>query len=170
MQALDGDGQISISTRADGPRLEVKIQDDGHGISSERLAHIFDPGFQVAGERVSTGNWTLFTSASSSRNTAVKWHPESGRARDHGESYTAMFILIVLLLAAPMLAGDEVFTGVERVVAVGDVHGDFDAFVTILRSAGVVDKKNRWTGGATHLVQMATNWIAARSRAKQWTL
>ncbi|MEZ4589074.1 MAG: metallophosphoesterase [Gemmatimonadales bacterium] len=41
----------------------------------------------------------------------------------------------------------------ERIVAVGDVHGDFDRFVGLLRQAGVIDGKNRWIGGETHLVQ-----------------
>jgi hypothetical protein len=39
------------------------------------------------------------------------------------------------------------------VVAVGDVHGDLDAFVTVLRDAGLVDEKLKWTGGRAHLVQ-----------------
>lgn len=42
---------------------------------------------------------------------------------------------------------------VDRIVAVGDVHGDFNQFVAILRQAGVIDEKNRWHGGRTHLVQ-----------------
>ena len=42
---------------------------------------------------------------------------------------------------------------VERVVAVGDVHGDRDAFGRVLRLAGLVDADLRWTGGATWLVQ-----------------
>jgi hypothetical protein len=65
-----------------------------------------------------------------------------------------MLILILLVFsAAGAFAQQHTFTGVERIVAVGDVHGDFDAFVTILRSAELVDKKNKWTGGKTHLVQ-----------------
>lgn len=40
-----------------------------------------------------------------------------------------------------------------RIVAVGDVHGDFDQFVAVLRAAGVVDRRNRWLGGRMHLVQ-----------------
>jgi len=43
--------------------------------------------------------------------------------------------------------------GVERIVAVGDVHGAHDAFVAILREAAVIDEKGRWAGGATHFVQ-----------------
>jgi hypothetical protein len=44
------------------------------------------------------------------------------------------------------------FTGVDRVVAVGDVHGAYDRFVDILRTASLVDDKLRWTGARTHLV------------------
>ena len=40
-----------------------------------------------------------------------------------------------------------------RVVAVGDVHGSFDAFVEILQTAGLIDAKLRWTGGNTVFVQ-----------------
>ena len=42
---------------------------------------------------------------------------------------------------------------VPRVVAVGDVHGAFDSFVTVLRFAGLLDAQNRWAGGKAHLVQ-----------------
>lgn len=45
------------------------------------------------------------------------------------------------------------WSGVERVVAVGDVHGDLGQFVTILRAAGVIDKNEDWIAGKTHLVQ-----------------
>ena len=61
-QAIDGDGHISISSAVQNARVEVRIEDDGRGIPSERLAHIFDPVFNVADSRVSTGNWSLFTS------------------------------------------------------------------------------------------------------------
>src|SRR5262245_19810729 len=41
----------------------------------------------------------------------------------------------------------------ERVVAVGDVHGAFDPFVSILRAANLIDARNRWSGGKAVLVQ-----------------
>ncbi|GHG62694.1 metallophosphoesterase [Comamonas sp. JC664] len=47
----------------------------------------------------------------------------------------------------------DTFTGVERVVAVGDVHGDVDALKEVLRLAGIIDAKDRWSGGKAHLVQ-----------------
>jgi TPR repeat protein len=45
------------------------------------------------------------------------------------------------------------WTGVERIVAVGDVHGDYEQFFEALRSAGLIDAQGSWTGGRTHLVQ-----------------
>src|SRR5262245_12315929 len=53
----------------------------------------------------------------------------------------------------PALAGDDTFGDVARLVAVGDVHGDLAQLVTVLQDAGVVDAKQRWVGGKTHLIQ-----------------
>jgi hypothetical protein len=44
--------------------------------------------------------------------------------------------------------------GIERIVAVGDVHGAYDRFVAILRTAGVIDDRLHWAAGKTHLVQL----------------
>jgi Calcineurin-like phosphoesterase len=44
--------------------------------------------------------------------------------------------------------------GVDRIVAVGDVHGAYDRFVEILRTAGILDERLRWAGGRAHLVQL----------------
>jgi hypothetical protein len=52
---------------------------------------------------------------------------------------------------APVLPCE--FNNVERIVAVGDVHGAYDRLLTILRAAAVIDTRNRWIGGRTHLVQ-----------------
>ena len=46
------------------------------------------------------------------------------------------------------------FDGVERVVAVGDVHGAYDRYLEILRIAGIIDAGGRWAGGRTHFVQV----------------
>ncbi len=50
-------------------------------------------------------------------------------------------------------ASSAVWTGVARVIAIGDVHGDYESFALVLRSAGLIDKEGNWTGGKTHLVQ-----------------
>jgi hypothetical protein len=41
----------------------------------------------------------------------------------------------------------------ERVIAIGDVHGDFDDFCLVLRKVGLADSQNHWIGGKTILVQ-----------------
>jgi hypothetical protein len=43
--------------------------------------------------------------------------------------------------------------GVERIVAVGDIHGDYEQFAGVLLSAGLIDPSGNWTGGKAHLVQ-----------------
>jgi hypothetical protein len=41
-----------------------------------------------------------------------------------------------------------------RIVAVGDLHGDYAAWIAIARDAGIIDSSNRWSGGRTTLVQV----------------
>jgi len=63
-------------------------------------------------------------------------------------------MLIALVLAAPASAQQDTWAGVDRIVAVGDIHGDYDQFVKVLRAAEVVDEKLNWAAGKTHLVQI----------------
>lgn len=63
-----------------------------------------------------------------------------------------VLLVLLALMVAPSVAGER--DGVARVVVVGDVHGDYEQFVRVLRDAGVIDKRTRWRGGKTHLVQI----------------
>ena len=69
-----------------------------------------------------------------------------------------ILILAVFTLAflSHLYAADTqcVWTGVEKIVAVGDIHGDYKAFTKILKGTGLIDRKLHWTGGKTHLVQI----------------
>ncbi|PYT21070.1 MAG: hypothetical protein DMG57_39860 [Acidobacteria bacterium] len=69
--------------------------------------------------------------------------------------------LLLLSVCSPALAQDT-WTGVDRLVAIGDIHGDFEWFTAVLRSAGLLDEDGNWTGGKTHLVQVGD---CARSRS-----
>ncbi|CBJ28039.1 calcineurin-like phosphoesterase family protein [Ectocarpus siliculosus] len=42
----------------------------------------------------------------------------------------------------------------ERLVVIGDVHGDIDAFRSCLQMADLVDAEDKWAGGETVVVQM----------------
>jgi hypothetical protein len=69
-----------------------------------------------------------------------------------------LFVWTLLVAFCRFLPADEipcVWTGVERIVAVGDLHGDYDNFVLILKNpkVGLVDDGLHWSGGKTHFVQ-----------------
>jgi hypothetical protein len=68
-------------------------------------------------------------------------------------STLAWLVLLGMPWTAQVARGDDVITGVERVVAVGDIHGDADQLVVVLRSAALIDDKGAWAGGKAHLVQ-----------------
>jgi hypothetical protein len=68
------------------------------------------------------------------------------------------FVLVLilfpgLLFAAAKEISEYEWEGVERIVAIGDIHGDYDNYMATLTAAGLVDKKGKWAGGKTHLVQ-----------------
>ncbi len=44
------------------------------------------------------------------------------------------------------------FSDVERIVAVSDIHGAYNALVTTLQEADVIDDDLAWSGGKTHFV------------------
>lgn len=54
----------------------------------------------------------------------------------------------------PRPAPPTVLPGADRVVALGDVHGDRAAAQAALELAGVVDETGRWVGGRTVVVQL----------------
>jgi hypothetical protein len=65
--------------------------------------------------------------------------------------------LVLGLVAAVLLSALTLVAAASapaRVVAVGDVHGAFTEFVTILQRTGLVDGKRRWSGGSATFVQI----------------
>lgn len=67
-------------------------------------------------------------------------------------------MLLSLVMAGPVQAkakkiDDYHWTGVDRVVAIGDLHGDYEQYLKVMASAGLINGKGKWTGGDTHLVQ-----------------
>ncbi len=60
-------------------------------------------------------------------------------------------LLIVLFFVSAFSSSAQ--SGQARIVAVGDIHGDYEAFVSILREAKLIDSRRRWKGGKATLVQ-----------------
>ena len=75
---------------------------------------------------------------------------------DTNTSAPATWHLIVLLLGLSILSSAVAdtwqFDDVERVIAISDVHGDYNAMLATLGSAGVINDDGEWTAGAGHLV------------------
>lgn len=61
----------------------------------------------------------------------------------------ALTVAAALLPAAALAAPAP-----QRIVAVGDLHGDYAAWLDIARDARLIDSNGRWTGGKTTLVQL----------------
>lgn len=69
----------------------------------------------------------------------------------------SLFVCAVLLALFSCLhanADTYHFENVERIVAIGDVHGAHDELVSILRGTELIDEELNWTGGAAHLVSV----------------
>jgi len=61
-------------------------------------------------------------------------------------------LLLVCALSLPAAASQWQYSGVERIVALSDIHGAYDAMVATLQNAEVLDAELGWSGGTTHLV------------------
>ncbi len=64
-------------------------------------------------------------------------------------------LLLLAMFAVPTAGeqlGEHEWTGVDRVVAVGDVHGSYDKLTQLLSSADLIDESGDWIGGTAHLV------------------
>ena len=74
-----------------------------------------------------------------------------------GETTAVLHRLITrvsLLLAALLLPSSALAAEPQRIVAVGDLHGDYEAWIAIARAARLIDQGNHWSGGAATLVQL----------------
>ncbi|MFL6743662.1 MAG: metallophosphoesterase [Sphingomicrobium sp.] len=63
-------------------------------------------------------------------------------------------LLRVAILGFALLATPSVAQRAPRIVAVGDLHGDFSAWLEIASDARLIDRNGRWSGGRTILVQL----------------
>lgn len=66
----------------------------------------------------------------------------------------SIFLFLFILNLYSIAAIRCVWTGIDKIVAVGDLHGNYDGFVKILQSTGLIDEELNWIGGNTHLVQL----------------
>lgn len=72
-------------------------------------------------------------------------------------AYLARFAAGLLVLSALVLSAcasaKEPAAPPARIIAIGDLHGDYDAYENLLEQAGLINKRKRWAGGDAILVQ-----------------
>lgn len=76
--------------------------------------------------------------------------------KNHNRKVKLIIFLSILVFLSNLYSKDIqcVWTGVERIVTVGDLHGDYENFVQILKDTKVIDDNLHWIAGKTHLVQI----------------
>ena len=80
--------------------------------------------------------------------------PESRRPRTRRiGSWAVIAAAAAALTVGATSAAGRPSPASNRVVAIADIHGDFDAFLGILTRVGLIDAERRWTGADTTLVQ-----------------
>jgi hypothetical protein len=72
--------------------------------------------------------------------------PAMGRIRRAARCAALVLATLFLAAASPRQP--------QRIVAIGDLHGDYSVWLDIARGAGLIDSGNHWAGGKTVLVQL----------------
>src|SRR6202142_2238569 len=87
--------------------------------------------------------------------TTRSWTTLSGEesTKNKGRHFRGLWSRLVWLAKVLVRASPATAAPLHRIVAVGDLHGDFSAWRDILRSASLVDNNGHWTGGDTILIQ-----------------
>jgi hypothetical protein len=64
-----------------------------------------------------------------------------------------VFALLFVAAYAGTAIAKDTWRKVDRIVAIGDIHGDYDQYRAVMRMTGLLDESGAWIGGKTHLVQ-----------------
>lgn len=79
LEALNGDGRVVVSARADGGVLEIAVSDTGPGLNAEQRANLFVPGFTTKSQGSGLGLTIVERIVNDHQGTiAVDAGPESG--------------------------------------------------------------------------------------------
>jgi hypothetical protein len=77
----------------------------------------------------------------------------------HSQQYITMLLAIKYLLLLASIVLPATCQDPIRIVAVADLHGDYDNSLSVLQMANVVDDKAQWIGGNnTIFVQTVYIW------------
>ena len=66
----------------------------------------------------------------------------------------AALLLVGTFLVCAAVATVPAWANSQKIIAIGDLHGDYDAFLALMSQAGLVDAKGHWSGKQTIFVQL----------------
>lgn len=76
--------------------------------------------------------------------------------------------LLPAVLVPTLLQANDAH-GADRVILVGDIHGDADRLRGLLRRAALLSDDDRWVVGKRSWFKPAISWTAAPRSGKPWT-
>lgn len=140
LRVMERDGELEVGWLMEGAArgvLEVYQGDERLHRFETELAQAHSASFERPGE----GPIVLRYGALEAEAAAGSTHGSAG----HGLHATTLYLD----------EGDApppgVLTGVDSLFVVGDVHGEHDTLLRLLRNAGLVDAHGGWTGGRSHI-------------------
>ncbi|NNC98645.1 MAG: hypothetical protein HKN85_00525, partial [Gammaproteobacteria bacterium] len=69
-------------------------------------------------------------------------------------SWLAACSVVGLAEESQTRAGSDISETAKPIIVIGDIHGDYKQFTSLMRRVGLLDKRNKWIGGKSHFVQM----------------
>lgn len=70
------------------------------------------------------------------------------------KALSAVLLIATMCITFAVRAAVAEFDNVARVVAVGDLHGDYEQYLAILQQNNLINERLKWSGGETHFVQL----------------
>ena len=89
--------------------------------------------------------------------STTRWHIDSKLFRLAVRIFHNIHFLTIALLGLATLLPAAAITSPDSapvLIAIEDVHGDFDDFCAILQRVGLIDEQRHWTGGKATFVQL----------------
>ena len=71
-----------------------------------------------------------------------------------GKVLLAPLLAFLVAVSGNLQASESVFTHAGKVIAIGDLHGDYEQYITLLKENRLINEELRWVGGDVHLVQL----------------
>ncbi len=71
----------------------------------------------------------------------------------HNRIFIRLIVVSFLTLMSGTGSAQDIWSDVRRIVAIGDVHGDYDQLLAVLKMADLIDGRGKWIGKESHLVQ-----------------